>query len=240
MKKLPRFLNRQIFLSSLMCATLFFSNIVTATDEINLAHKQVIDAAEEFVFEKLHNGFDENLQVRATPLDHRIHVPECSVPYQITASNAALNQSNITVKASCPTSNWYLFMMVKATQMQPVVVLSTAVSPGALLTAQNVTIKEMDKKLIRTSTFADIKSVLGAKIKRRIRPGQPLTPRQLCFVCKGDNILITAKTGGLSIKTSGIAQQDGNIGDTIAVKNSHSKKLVNGEVLNATNVVVNI
>lgn len=240
MKKLPRYLNQQIFLSTLICTAMIFSNIVTASDEINLAHKQVLDAAEKFVFDKLHHENDENLQVKASPLDHRINIPLCSEPFQISASPEALTQSNITVRASCPSNNWYLFMMVKATQIQPVVVLSSAVSPGSLLTRQNVKIVKMDKKRIRSSTFADIESVLGARIKRRIRPGQPLIPKQVCFVCKGDNILITAKTQGLSIKTSGIAQQDGNVGDTIAVRNNHSKKLVNAQVLSANNVVVSI
>lgn len=215
-------------------------NIVTASTEINLVHKQVIDAAEEFVFEKLNRNIEGELQVKASPIDSRINIPECAEPFVINASNESLRQSNITVKASCPTNNWYLFLMVKTTQTQQVVVLNSALSPGSIITASNVKIIEMDKKRIRHSTFSDATAVIGAKIKRRIQPGQPLTPKLLCFVCKGDSILITADAAGLSIKTSGIAQQDGNVGETILVKNSHSKKILNAQVVNTRSVIVSI
>ena len=151
MKKLPRSLNPQILITLLMCTTVVLPNFVTASDEINLAHQQVIDAAEKFVLAKLGGSEDDNLQVKASPLDSRIEIPLCAEPYQMSASNEALQQSNVTVRASCPSSNWYLYMMVKAKEMQRVVVLSSAVSPGTLITTQHVKLVELDKKLIRSA-----------------------------------------------------------------------------------------
>ncbi|GAA6185354.1 flagellar basal body P-ring formation chaperone FlgA [Aliiglaciecola sp. NS0011-25] len=224
------------------CLTLN-SGFAAASSDTNPAHQQLSQAVENYVNTQLRHiaaPSDDNLLVKAMPLDERIVIPDCPTPFTISASKEALAQSNITVRTSCEQTNWYLYMMVKATRVQPVVVLTTSVSPGTVLNENDVKVVMLDKNLIRTSTFADISTVVGARMKKRSRPGQPVVPGQLCFVCKGDSILITADTGGVSIKTKGIAQQDGNLGDTIAVKNSKSNRVVHAQVVNTHQVVVQI
>ncbi|GAB5380782.1 MAG: hypothetical protein Alis3KO_21690 [Aliiglaciecola sp.] len=243
MKKLTIELTiRRLSIATAFCS-LFLSLNVTASEEKNLAHQSLTSAVEEYVFQQLSDGditLGNQLTVKATPLDDRIQVPNCASPFIISASQEALKQSNITVRASCPDNNWYLYLMVKASRVQPVVVLTRAVGPGTVLNEQNVKIVMMDKNLIRTSTYSNIDTIVGARMKKRSRPGSPIVPGQLCFVCKGDNIAITADAGGVNIRTSGIAQQDGNLGDTIAVKNSKSKKLVHAQVVDTRQVKVQI
>ncbi|MCP4430982.1 MAG: flagella basal body P-ring formation protein FlgA, partial [Gammaproteobacteria bacterium] len=55
-----------------------------------------------------------------------------------------------------------------------------------------------------------------------------------------DRITISARAAGMAVKTSGIAQQDGVIGDTIRVENSNSRKTVVAEVASTQEVVVNL
>ena len=244
MKKLPSILRSQIFLNFPMVIVILFSflsmSTVTAQTNKDLAHAKVIDAVESYVFEQLRGIHEEGLEVKAMPIDARIDIPQCPSGLIASASEEALRQSNVTVKAECKDNGWYLYLVVKAVQMQPVVVLTDVVSPGTLLTENNLAVVKMDKKLLRTSTFADINDVVGARLKRRTRAGQPVVPNQLCFVCKGDSVLITADIQGLEIKTKGIAQQDGNLGDTIAVRNSNSQKLVRGKVTDLNQISVQI
>ncbi|MEP4889980.1 MAG: flagellar basal body P-ring formation chaperone FlgA [Aliiglaciecola sp.] len=231
-------------LSVIFIVTSALDNAFAAqSSDIDTSKQQLSHAVENYVKTELKQYTqvsDDNLTIKAMPLDERIVIPHCPVPFTISASKEALAQSNITVRASCEETNWYLYMMVKATRVQPVVVLTTSVSPGTVLNEDDVRVVMLDKNLIRTSTFSQINTVVGARMKKRSRPGQPVVPGQLCFVCKGDSILITANTGGVSIKTKGIAQQDGNLGDTIAVKNSKSKRVVHAQVINTHQVVVQI
>ena len=44
----------------------------------------------------------------------------------------------------------------------------------------------------------------------------------------------------MQVKATGVAMQDGNIGDTISVTNSRSKKQINARVASTSEVVVNI
>lgn len=228
------------FLQKAIIITPLCANFAEAAGDNKLAQIQLIQNVEQYVVQQLSAADISKVNVSAMPLDSRIEVPECPVPLTISASEEALQQANVTVKASCEASGWYLFMMVKAVQTQNVVTLSSAVSPGTLLTRSNVELVEMNKKLLRTSTFADIEAVLGARVKRRLQPGQAITPNQLCFVCEGDNIVISAGLPGLSIRTSGVAEQDGNIGDTIQVRNLSSNKVIGARVISTKNVEVSI
>lgn len=223
-------------------ATSIVASSLTTASENNLAQLKVIEMAEEFVTAQLEITKNQNseLTVKAMPLDPRIKIPDCPVPYEITTKNSILGMTNVTVKASCPTKDWFLYFVIRVKEMQPVVVATSSFSPGTILTKDNTQLEMRDKKLLRVSTFEDKESVLGARIKRRIRPGQPIQPNQLCFVCKGDSITITASSSALTLKTSGIAQQDGNIGDTIRVRNNSSKKVITALVTDLKKVSVNI
>lgn len=200
----------------------------------------LIEETRAYVDNALHNFDTADMNIEVQQPDSRIEIPVCPEPFALSATPESLRQSTITVRATCEHTNWYLYLMVKVTQMQPVVVFKDVVSPGTLLSAENVSVVQLDKKAIRSSTFSAIDQVIGARAKRRNRPGQPVIPNQLCFVCKGDSIVIKANISGLEIKTSGIAQQDGNLGDTIAVKNASSKKTVYARVSNPRQVNVGI
>ncbi len=243
MNKSSKFYQHLPFLFIWFAVSTFTSNDVTAKVDNNLAQQKLIESVKGYINEKLGQNIhtqETTLNISVSPIDSRIQIPECPTNMRFSASEESLQQSNITVKASCEDSEWYLYMMVKAQRMQKVVVLSRAVGPGTILNEQNLSVVKMDKNKLRRTTFANISDVVGARIKKRMRVGQAIDPKQLCFVCKGDNILIVASAGELKIKTTGIAQQDGNIGDTIGVRNSSSKKLVYAQVINTRQVMVQI
>lgn len=64
--------------------------------------------------------------------------------------------------------------------------------------------------------------------------------QHICMVCKGDLVTIFAKTGTLTIKTTGFALQDGNVGEQIRVKNQKSGKTISARVQDVKSVAVNL
>jgi flagella basal body P-ring formation protein FlgA len=219
--------------------SLVFVQLSVSAATNNPLKLQVTGGAEDYVRS---NTLSQNdgLEVKANPLDDRIQIPQCSEPFTYRATPESLRQSNVTVRATCEPSNWYVYMMVHVSEMQDMVVVNTVMAPGTLLTDANIEVIRVDKKTLRTTTYINKEDVIGARIKRRVRSGQPITPRMLCYVCKGDSIVINASIGGLSIKTNGVAQQDGNLGDTIMVRNSHSKKVIDAKVTKTSEVSVTI
>ncbi|MEP0357005.1 flagellar basal body P-ring formation chaperone FlgA [Paraglaciecola sp.] len=222
-------------------AIIYFTlTTVAAASQNNLAKQQLIIQAEQFVFQNLSPNPTNKVTVSAMPIDERINIPSCTTGLVFSVSPEALKQSNVTVKAQCPSSNWYIFMVVKALQTQAVVVFSSAVSPGTILTSNNVNIVNMDVKRLRSTTFSKVEQVLGARIKRRVSAGRPVSPQNLCYVCKGDSVVISAGSETMRVKTSGIALEDGKMGDTIQVRNSRSNKLIQAKVTSTGQVEVNI
>jgi flagella basal body P-ring formation protein FlgA len=213
---------------------------ITAADENNLIKQQLISQAEQFVLSQLDPNNNKTIDVVAMPIDKRVHVRACNTALTFSSSPEALSQSNVTVKAQCPDNDWYMFMVVKAIETQAVVVISSAVSPGTLLTTDNIHVVNMNKKRLRTSTFADIKDVVGARIKRRVSAGRPVDPNNLCYVCKGDSVTISAGTSRMRVKTSGVALEDGSMGETIQVKNRRSNKKIFARVASTGQVEISI
>lgn len=219
-------------------STLAMSNLVFANP--NDTHRQVEQLASEYVLSQLHRSADEYTQASTQPIDKRIHIPVCDSPFIPYASHQSLQQSNVTVKVSCESSDWYLYVMVKVQQTQPVVVATSALSPGSIIGKNDITLVNMDKNQLRKSTFADIDDVIGARSKRRLRSGQPVSPDSLCFVCKGDAVTIHANIGGIEVKTTGMALEDGVIGEQILVQNSRSERTLNAKVTSHADVAVNL
>lgn len=183
---------------------------------------------------------DENISIKMVAIDDRIQIPVCHTPFQYNADPAALTQSYISVRVSCGNNDWYLFTNARVSRTRTVVVTSGLISPGSVLTSDNLRIAEVDVNQLRHTTYHSTEQLIGARMKRRVRDGLPVQANMLCFVCKGDRITISAQGGGMQVKTAGIARQDGVIGDNIQVINASSNKAIVAEVASTETVVVNL
>lgn len=226
-------------LKIILAGSFIATNAVIAQEK-PMMHHLVQEIAENFVFQNAEFDDFSEIEISTRELDRRVQIPACPVDMIASSSPQSLRQSNITVKVSCPSNGWFHYMNVKLVELQDVIVVQDTLSPGTILTEQNIKVVKMDKKRLRGGTFADKELIVGARLKRRTREGLPVTTRMLCFVCKGDAIVIRASLSGLEIKTGGVAQQDGNIGDTISVKNKRSKKVIEAKVANVNEVLVQI
>jgi flagella basal body P-ring formation protein FlgA len=217
----------------------YFLVLFTSTANATI-HQSIQQQAELYVQQHAYIDEGADVNIKAAVIDSRIHIPVCKSPFEFTSSDSNLKQSNVSVKVSCPNTNWYLFTSVQVEQTKPVVVTSETMSPGALLTERNLYIADIPINRLRGSTYSDTQYLIGARLKRRVRPGQIINNGMLCFVCKGDKVTIIAQSSGLSLKVSGIAQQDGNLGDTIRVQNAQSKKMVSATVSSTSEVSIQI
>lgn len=182
----------------------------------------------------------DNIHVDVRKIDKRISIPNCSPGFDFSLGSELTQQSNQSIKVTCANSNWYLFVHATVSIMQQVVVSRENLSPGSLLNRRNLEVINIDKNRLRGSVFTKIEQVAGARIKRRMRAGNIINDRMLCFICKGDRVTIAATSGGLSVKVYGVAVEDGVLGDTIQVRNISSDKLVFGRIASTSEVQVSI
>lgn len=223
-----------IYMVSIICV---FPLVVHAES----MHSHVHDGVRNYLLSQLNDEHsDTDIDINIVEIDERITIPPCDSGFQFNASSTSLNQSYISVRVSCDNNDWYLFTSAHVSRTKQIVVTSGAISPGTVLTSANLALADVDIRRLRYSAFDNIEDLVGARMKRRIVDGQAVQSNMLCFVCKGDRITISASLSGMAVKTSGIAQQDGVIGDTIKVLNASSRKAIIAEVANAQEVVIHL
>lgn len=220
-----------VFTSFFIC---FFVNANTNK------HAELEATVKHYLIEQTASYNSEQIKINVRAIDERIEIPECAVPITASSNGLQQNQSNISVKLSCESNNWYLFTHATVAIVEKVVVSADNLNPGTLLAANNLKIVEIDKNKLRGPTFNRKEDIIGARVKRRMREGNIIDSRMLCYVCKGDRITIAALSGGLSLRVYGVALQDGTLGDTIQVKNTSSDKMVYGRVTSTSEVTVSI
>lgn len=238
---------RIVFTCFLACVLTMSTISVLLAQEYS-KHNYITQQVNRFVeneiayFEDYQNtqNSNENISITVREIDRRIDIPHCKSPYQFDSSQLNSLQSNVSVKVTCPDTDWYVFVHAKISITQKVVVSRENLSPGSLLTQSDLTVVEMDKNRLRGSSFDNVEDVTGARIKRRIRAGHIIDDRMLCFICKGDRVTIAAVRGNLQVKVYGVAEQDGVLGDTIQVRNISTNKLIFARVASTSQVEINI
>jgi flagellar basal body P-ring formation protein FlgA len=203
-----------------------------------VTHVPTISALTALAKDAVANKIDapSNAKVIITPqnIDGRLTPPACSSPVVVELASEREIGRNNTVKLSChaPSLNylWQVYISVRVEILYPVVTAENVISPGALISRDNLNIAFVDQYSLRGQFFTEIEQIIGSRVKRRVAKDAPILSGNLCFVCKGDPVSIFARTENIVIKTSGEALNDGNEGDTIRVKNSISNRELDAQV----------
>ncbi|MFT4927882.1 MAG: flagella basal body P-ring formation protein FlgA [Phenylobacterium sp.] len=181
------------------------------------------------------------LTYSVVPLDKRIKIKSCDDQLKLSIPGSATLSKRTTVLVRCGAEkSWNLYVQVKIVKLMPVVVARINLNPGVVISRDNVTVMLKDANQIRGRTLQKTTLLQGAKTSRHISAGQPVTLRQVCLVCQGDSVTIVAKIKGIQIKTTGIAQQSGSLGDNIVILNPSSNKRIDGRVIAVNRVEINM
>ena len=83
-------------------------------------------------------------------------------------------------------------------------------------------------------------SISGSKAKNNLHNGTILHSDNICLVCKGDKVTITASASQIAVAMSGIALSGGGEGDAIRVQNSSSKRIIEAKIISNNTVLAGI
>lgn len=202
------------------------------------------DYLENFAKQQLESSFttskDKQVTVQVSPIDPRIVIKPCASGLTANIPENH-NGRNVNIKISCEDSTpWSIYLPSRIKIMAPVVVALSAIDKGSMLTLDNIGIKYVDEKRIRGEKLTSLETLIGAKSRRTLSIGSAITRRNICIVCKGDNVTIEAQSTSFSIKTAGVSLTNGHLGDKVKVKNERSGKLVSAHVSGLNRVKINL
>lgn len=228
---------------SLFLAALLFGGVLGPAQAQTSGHHSVHDDirryAEDYVRNLVPVQPDDKLEVTAASIDTRLPLTECLGKLTADIRGAGEVQRNTHVYLQCHEDpGWEIFVPVRVRVLKPVVTALDPIARNTLLQAQHLRVDYQDEVLLRGDIFSNPSDLVGSRSKRDLRPGQPIRSSQLCVVCKGDKVSILAQTGGLMLKTDGIAEEDGAFNDNIRVSNLNSGRKISARIVAAGQVQV--
>lgn len=227
-------------LKILLQITLFYFVSAFNAEALTFDREYLYNFIKTEIKNKLQSSSDENLLIEVSTIDPRISLQPCLTP--LTANIPEKHNSrNVNIKIVCADeASWQIFVPVKIQTIVPVLVASTRIVKGTLLDDTTFEVVMRDSALIRGNVLQDSKTVTGVRAKRNLAKGAIITSKNVCFVCKGQPVTITAKSSGLIIKSSGIALRDGSLGDLITVRNEKSGRIIRAQVNAINGVIINL
>ena len=121
---------------------------------------------------------------------------------------------------------------IKTKKVFQLIKLNKTLEKNSVLTLNDLEI-ESSNKLGKSSYFNNKNNLIGRKIKQNLKMGQILHPRHVFEkfeIEKGDALSIVSSIGKAYVIVSGEAENSGNLGDLIRVKNLRSGKVVKGYI----------
>lgn len=167
-------------------------------------------------------------------LDPALRMPRCAQPLQARQSGAG------TVEVACP-SGWRLFVPVRMDRSQEVLVLARGVAAGEPITPDMFIVERRDASRIAGAAVAGPAAALGRVARRTLSAGSVLTAGDLVaprLVRRGDSIALIARQHGIEVRMAGRALGDAGENERVSVENLSSRRVVQGMVNAAGDVVV--
>lgn len=216
-------------------------NAATNSSAMSYDYHRLRKLAEDYVLERVTAPAGGKVTVEAGGLDARMAARHCAQPARIQLANNANMDRFSTVEISCEVgAPWRSYVPVRIYMMAPVVTAKRPLSPGTLLTEDDIEISLVDTQMIRSGLYNSVEKLLGSRVKRRINASDPIIERNTCLVCEGEKVTIVAALDGMRVSATGIALNDGLLGESVSVRNQASNREVSAVVAALNEVKVNL
>ncbi|GAL19906.1 flagellar basal-body P-ring formation protein FlgA [Vibrio maritimus] len=160
------------------------------------------------------------------------HVQVCPVEPVIETKRAiSLGTQKWFVR--CPTLGWKASAMATSKLSVQAATASKTLKKGHRLQVEDIVLAEVT--LTKESRlYYRVEEVVGSKLRRSLKTGDTLNAQRFYLdydVEKGLPVSLIYHSKTFSLETQGVALEDGQVGDTIAIKNAHSGRQLRGQVV---------
>ena len=124
---------------------------------------------------------------------------------------------------------------------QTVLVLNRGIGTGETLTAADITTAQRDAARIAGAVLADPNAAIGRIARRPLQAGALLSNNDLVvqrLIKRGDNVALVSRRGSVEVRIAGRAMGDAGENERVSVENLSSRRIVQGTVDAAGDVIV--
>lgn len=173
-------------------------------------------------------------EIEVKQLDPRLRLPMCDKELTATLESPAKPIGRVTVRVRCDgASPWTVFVPAQVRLFREVVTSTRPLKRAGIIEPGDVMLRERDISLINQGYLTDVEQAIGQKLVRPMVNDQVITLvhlEQAEVVRKGDQVVITARSGTLSVRMPGEALANGGMSEQIRVKNLNSQRVIKAQV----------
>ena len=173
-------------------------------------------------------------EIEVKQLDPRLRLPMCDKELTATLESPAKPIGRVTVRVRCDgASPWTVFVPAQVRLFREVVTSTRPLKRAGIIEPGDVMLRERDISLINQGYLTDVEQAIGQKLVRPMVNDQVITLvhlEQAEVVRKGDQVVITARSGSLSVRMPGEALANGGMSEQIRVKNLNSQRVIKAQV----------
>ena len=219
-----------------------FFNLSTQKCQATVQEAEFLqNVAKQYMLAQFANNKDDiKYEVKVSRVDpNRDYGGKCSGFLTAQLTSNQIKKSNV-VKIICSRKEnpYTVSIPVNVIVQRPTAVATENIPKGTILTSNLLSKQYVNEGLNTSSAVTNLNSILGAKVRKDIRAGDVIKQSDLCLIAKGDIVTIEAVSSNMQIKTQGVALEEGKLNDLISVRNSKSKKVIQGIVVSPNTVRV--
>jgi flagella basal body P-ring formation protein FlgA len=208
-------------------ATLSLAGPVLATDAW-----QDLDAIRAAAEHAVAAGGAQNgasVRAHAQALDPRLRLPACT--RELAAHlprKSATPRPAVEVRCEGP-APWKVYVAVNRAETRRVLVAARTLARGKVLAFDDIALADREIDTPGQSYLADPAAVIGQTLRRGLAEGEPLPGGALdapVAIRAGDEISLESGAAGFRVRAAGVARTAGGLGQTIAVRNTSSGRVV--------------
>lgn len=178
-------------------------------------------------------------EIEVRQLDPRLRMAYCDK--ELTASlQSPRPVGRVSVRVRCEGSSpWTVFVPAEVRLFRNVVTAIRPLKRDAIVSEDDVAMRERDIGQLGQGFLSAMDQAVGQKVLRPTVIDQIIAPtflEQPQMVHKGDQVVITARSGSISVRMPGEALSDGAFNEQIRVRNLNSKRVIKANITGAGQV----
>ncbi len=197
------------------------------------SHASILAAARGFLEQQL-AGRPGKSEILLGGLDRRLRLARCDGALEAWLPPGGKLSGNTSVGVRCSGAQaWKLYVSARIALLEDVVVAKGFLARGTQIGLEHIEIAERDVTASGHGYISDPEQAIGMVLKQPLQNGLVLAPAmldRLRLIRRGDDVTIVSRTGNFEVRMTGSALSDGAVGDRIRVRNSKSKRIVEGRV----------
>ena len=170
-----------------------------------------------------------NPDVRAeAALDPGLRMPACP-----ECLSAHVGNRGVAEVACNGSTGWRLFVPVRVTRLEPVLVLQRPIAAGQTLSADLLAVEKRNTSHLAGPALSSKEQAVGQLAARALMAGSVLSATDLQsprLVKRGDRVTLVARSGGLEVRSQGRALGDAGLAEQVNVENLGTRRQVRGRV----------